>query len=159
MPKTARPNTATSGHASVRVIKKYPNRRLYDTQDSAYVTLAQIRELVLRHDAFEVRDAKTGDDVTRAILLQIILEAEAGSGPMFSQAALANMIRFHGMAMQAPMGQLIESNLQAMLSAQEKLQSLNPLAAGINPMQTMSRFSQTLSEQSEQWLRAWSGRG
>jgi polyhydroxyalkanoate synthesis repressor PhaR len=133
-----------------RVIKKYPNRRLYDTQSSSYVTLAEVRSLVMKHEAFQVVDAKTGEDVTRAMLLQIILEAETGAGPMFSEAALANMIRMHGMAAQGPMGALIESNLQSMLSMQDKLQSMNPLSA-------MTRMSQQLQSQSEQWMAAFTG--
>ncbi len=69
---------------SVRLIKKYPNRRLYDTQTSSYITLADVKELVLKHEDFQVIDAKSGDDLTRSILLQIILEEEAGGQPMFS---------------------------------------------------------------------------
>ena len=104
-----------------RVIKKYPNRRLYDTESSAYVTLAQVRDLVMRNTAFVVRDAKTGEDLTRSILLQIILEAEAGGAPMFSEPLLANIIRFYGHAMQGFMGSYLEKNIQALMEIQSKL--------------------------------------
>jgi hypothetical protein len=69
-----------------RVIKKYPNRRLYDTDTSAYITLAEVKQLVMDSEPFVVRDAKTGEDLTRSILLQIILEEEAGGAPMFTEA-------------------------------------------------------------------------
>ena len=104
-----------------RVIKKYPNRRLYDTESSAYVTLAQVRELVMERAAFVVRDAKTGDDLTRSILLQIILEEEAGGAPMFTEAVLGNIIRFYGHAMQGFMGSYLEKNVQVFAEIQTKL--------------------------------------
>jgi polyhydroxyalkanoate synthesis repressor PhaR len=107
--------------STARVIKKYPNRRLYDTESSAYVTLAQVRELVMERAAFVVRDAKTGDDLTRSILLQIILEEEAGGEPMFTEAVLANIIRFYGHAMQSFMGSYLEKNIQAFMEIQAKL--------------------------------------
>ena len=81
---------------SVRLIKKYPNRRLYDTKTSSYITLVDVKELVLQHEDFQVVDAKTGEDLTRSILLQIILEEEAGGAPMFSSEMLSQMIRFYG---------------------------------------------------------------
>ncbi|MEY2618691.1 MAG: hypothetical protein RL522_1693 [Pseudomonadota bacterium] len=104
-----------------RVIKKYPNRRLYDTDTSSYITLAEVKQLVLESQSFVVRDAKTGEDLTRTILLQIILEEEAGGAPMFTEAALANMIRFYGNAMQGFMGHYLEKNVQAFTDMQAKL--------------------------------------
>ena len=110
-----------------RVIKKYPNRRLYDTETSTYITLAEVKQLVMDHQPFVVRDAKTNEDLTRSILLQIILEEEAGGAPMFSEAALANIIRFYGHAMQGFMGAYLEKNVQAFtdLQAQMAEQSKN----------------------------------
>ena len=104
-----------------RVIKKYPNRRLYDTDTSSYITLAEVKQLVLDSEPFVVRDAKTNQDLTRSILLQIILEEEAGGAPMFTEAALANIIRFYGHAAQAFMGSYIEKNVQAFTEIQAKL--------------------------------------
>ncbi len=95
-----------------RVIKKYPNRRLYDTDTSSYITLAEVKSLVMANERLVVRDAKTGDDLTRSILLQIILEEEAGGAPMFTEAVLANIIRFYGHAMQGSMGACLEKNVQ-----------------------------------------------
>jgi polyhydroxyalkanoate synthesis repressor PhaR len=104
-----------------RVIKKYPNRRLYDTDTSTYITLAEVKQLVLDAELFVVRDAKTNEDLTRSILLQIILEEEAGGAPMFSEAALANIIRFYGHAMQGFMGSYLEKNVQAFTDFQQQL--------------------------------------
>jgi polyhydroxyalkanoate synthesis repressor PhaR len=113
-----------------RVIKKYPNRRLYDTETSTYITLAEVKQLVMDKAPFVVRDAKSGDDLTRSILLQIILEEEAGGAPMFTEQVLANIIRFYGQAMQSYMGPYLEKNIQAMTEVQaqlaEKAQNLTP---------------------------------
>ena len=105
-----------------RIIKKYPNRRLYDTANSGYITLADVKLMVLEGIDFQVIDAKSGDDLTRAILLQIILGEEAGGMPMFSSEMLAQMIRFYGSAQQTIMGNYIEHNVKAFLSIQKKLQ-------------------------------------
>jgi len=103
---------------SQRVIKKYPNRRLYDTQTSSYITLSQVKQLVMKSQAFVVRDTKTGDDLTRSILLQIILEEEAGGSPMFTAPVLASVIRFYGHAMQGLMGGYLENNIQTLMDMQ-----------------------------------------
>lgn len=106
----------------IRLIKKYPNRRLYDTETSTYITLADVKQLVLDHERFRVADAKTDEDLTRAILLQIILEEESGGVPMFSAEMLANIIRYYGHAMQGMMGSYLEKNIQAFIEIQAKLQ-------------------------------------
>jgi polyhydroxyalkanoate synthesis repressor PhaR len=104
-----------------RTLKKYPNRRLYDTQTSSYITLADVKRMVLEGENFEVRDAKTSEDLTRSILLQIILEEESGGVPMFSAAMLEQIIRFYGHAMQGMMGAYLEKNLQAFADIQGKM--------------------------------------
>lgn len=104
-----------------RLIKKYPNRRLYDTRTSTYITLPDVKELVLAHENFQVVDAKSGEDLTRAILLQIILEEEAGGAPMFSSDLLSQMIRFYGSAMQGMMGRYLDNNMKAFVEMQVKL--------------------------------------
>jgi polyhydroxyalkanoate synthesis repressor PhaR len=106
---------------SKHLIKKYPNRRLYDTQTSSYITLVDVKQFVMENDDFAVVDAKTGEDLTRSILLQIILEAEAGGAPMFSSVALAQIIRYYGHAMQGMMGSYLEKNIQAFIDIQNKL--------------------------------------
>lgn len=105
---------------SARLIKKYPNRRLYDTKTSAYITLADVKELVLRFEDFKVVDAKSGEELTRSILLQIILEEETGGVPMFSTTMLAQIIRFYGHAMQGMMGSYLEKNLQTFVDLQTR---------------------------------------
>ncbi|MDO9404630.1 MAG: polyhydroxyalkanoate synthesis repressor PhaR [Polaromonas sp.] len=121
---------ATDSSAPARVIKKYPNRRLYDTDTSAYITLTDVKELVMGSAPFVVRDAKTGEDLTRSILLQIILEEETGGAPMFTEAVLANIIRFYGNAMQGFMGSYLEKNVQSFMDLQVKMaeqsKSLSP---------------------------------
>jgi polyhydroxyalkanoate synthesis repressor PhaR len=113
--------TQTSSSAANRLIKKYPNRRLYDTQTSAYITLSDVKQLVLDNQAFQVVDAKSGEDLTRSILLQIILEEESGGVPMFSSTALSQIIRFYGHAMQGVMGTFLEKNIQAFMDIQERV--------------------------------------
>ena len=107
----------------VRLIKKYPNRRLYDTKTSSYITLADVKQMVHRQEDFQVVDAKSGEDLTRAILLQIILEEESTGGlPMFSSDLLSQLIRFYGNAMQGVMGSYLERNIRAFQDMQKTMQ-------------------------------------
>jgi polyhydroxyalkanoate synthesis repressor PhaR len=110
-----------SAAAAVRVIKKYPNRRLYDTLTSSYITLQEVKQMVMDGVRMVVRDAKTQEDITRSILLQIILEEESGGVPMFTEAVLANIIRFYGNAMQGFMGSYLEKNVQSLIDIQNQL--------------------------------------
>ena len=117
----ARKNDEAAASQGPRTLKKYPNRRLYDTRTSSYITLHDVKRMVLAGEDFDVRDAKTGEDLTRSILLQIILEEESGGVPMFSTPMLAQIIRFYGHAMQGAMGTLLERNLQAFTEMQNQL--------------------------------------
>jgi polyhydroxyalkanoate synthesis repressor PhaR len=124
MAQNRRASTSDDGSAdsnSPRILKKYPNRRLYDTQTSSYITLADVKKMVLEGQDFVVRDAKTSDELTRSILLQIILEEETGGVPMFSSQMLAQIIRFYGHAMQGMMGSYLEKNLQTFTDIQKRL--------------------------------------
>ena len=105
----------------LRLIKKYPNRRLYDTETSTYITLADVKQLVLDNEPFQVLDAKNGEELTRSILLQIILEEETVGSPMFTAPMLAQVIRFYGHAMQGIMGSYLEKNIQVFIDIQSKL--------------------------------------
>jgi polyhydroxyalkanoate synthesis repressor PhaR len=107
--------TTTTKKTAERLIKKYPNRRLYDTETSTYITLTDVKQLVLDQEDFKVIDAKSNEDLTRAILLQIILEEESGGLPMFSSSMLSQIIRFYGHAMQGMMGTYLEKNIQAFI--------------------------------------------
>ncbi|MBP5989349.1 polyhydroxyalkanoate synthesis repressor PhaR [Piscinibacter sp.] len=121
-PKATPEASATKAdESSVRVLKKYPNRRLYDTQSSSYITLADVKQMVMEGDAFVVRDAKSGEDLTRSILLQIILEEETGGVPIFSTQMLSQIIRFYGHAMQGMMGSYLEKNLQTFTDIQQRI--------------------------------------
>ncbi len=112
---------ANAEEANVRVVKKYPNRRLYDTATSTYITLPEIKRLVMASEPVVVRDAKTGEDLTRTILLQIILEEEAAGAPMFNEAVLTHLIRFYGHAMQGYMGTFLEGQLQMFTDWQSRM--------------------------------------
>ena len=181
MPKAKAPPASlpldTRPHDLGRVIKKYPNRRLYDTETSIYITLTDVRQLVMDKALFVVTDAKTNDDLTRSILLQIILEEESGGAPMFTEAVLANIIRFYGNAMQGFMGAYLEKNVQSFMDMQvnmaEQAKGMSPeswakLMNVQSPMmqgmmgnyveQSKSAFTQMqeqMQKQSEQMLSAF----
>ncbi len=108
-------------NAEKRVIKKYPNRRLYDTSTSCYITLADVKQLVLDSVDLQVLDARSGEDLTRSVLMQIIMDEEAGAMPMFSHDALTQMIRFYGNAMQGLMGNFLDKNLHLFMDMQGKV--------------------------------------
>ncbi|MDI3261264.1 MAG: polyhydroxyalkanoate synthesis repressor PhaR [Fulvimonas sp.] len=113
---------------TLRIIKKYPNRRLYDTEISSYITLEEVRQLVLDGESFEVRDAKSGEDLTRSVLLQIISEHEEKGQPMLSPQLLSQIIRFYGDSLQGFMGPYLERSLQVFLDQQQQFRSqLNSL--------------------------------
>ncbi len=127
-----------------RIIKKYPNRRLYDTETSTYITLAEVKDLVLQYKEFQVQDAKSGEDLTRAILLQIILEEESGGVPMFSTDMLANIIRYYGHSMQGLMGSYLERSIHAFHEAQKRFQEQ---AQALMPKAPTDAFANMLSGQ------------
>jgi polyhydroxyalkanoate synthesis repressor PhaR len=119
---------------ATRIVKKYPNRRLYDTETSSYITLQDIKKLVLEQIDFRVEDAKSKDDLTRSILLQIILEEETAGAPMFSSDMLSQIIRFYGNAMQGMMGTYLEKNIHTFIDMQKRLQEQSRQIYGQNPM-------------------------
>ena len=133
--------------ATPRIIKKYPNRRLYDTETSAYITLAEVKDLVLQYKEFQVQDAKSGEDLTRAILLQIILEEESGGVPMFSTDMLANIIRYYGHAMQGLMGSYLERSISAFHEAQKRFQEQAQTLYGDLPRVPADAWTQFVSQQ------------
>jgi polyhydroxyalkanoate synthesis repressor PhaR len=132
---------------SVRLIKKYPNRRLYDTQTSSYITLADVKELVLKHETFQVVDAKSGEDLTRSILLQIILEEEQEGQPLFSHDVLTQFIRSYGNAMQGMMGSYLERNVQAFQEIQSRIQEQSRQFVGDSSKINEQLWSQFLTFQ------------
>lgn len=133
----------------VRTIKKYPNRRLYDTDTSSYITLAEIKQLVMESEPLQVVDAKTGDDLTRSILLQIILEEEANGSPMFTAPVLSNVIRFYGHAMQGLMGGYLEKNMQVLMEMQAPLV---PGVGGLNGANLLQQMQEQMQKQTAQFF-------
>src|SRR3954468_14143214 len=131
----------------LRLIKKYPNRRLYDTKTSSYITLADVKQMVLKQEEFQVVDAKSGDDLTRQILLQIILEEESGGMPMFSSDLLSQLIRSYGNAMQGMMGGYLERNLRAFQDIQKALQDQSQRMYGDNSRASQELWAQFMNLQ------------
>ena len=131
----------------LRLIKKYPNRRLYDTKTSSYITLADVKQMVLKQEEFQVVDAKSGDDLTRPILLQIILEEESGGVPMFSSDLLSQMIRSYGSAMQGFMGSYLEKNIEAFQQMQKTLQDQSQRIYGDNSRASQELWAQFMNLQ------------
>lgn len=113
---------------SERLIKKYPNRRLYDTQTSAYITLPDVKKLVMDNAAFSVLDARTGEDLTRSVLLQIVMEEEEAGKPLLSSAMLSLMIRYYGHAMQDMLASCLETSTQAIALVQDKMATIDEVA-------------------------------
>lgn len=104
-----------------RVVKKYPNRRLYDTVESRYITLADIRRLVMDKIDFIVIDKKSQEDITRSILLQVIAEQEHAGEPLMSQDFLSQVIRSYGGAMQCLVGSYLEQSLKLLSGQQQQM--------------------------------------
>jgi polyhydroxyalkanoate synthesis repressor PhaR len=104
-----------------RIIKKYSNRRLYDTARSCYITLDDVRSLVCEGIDFRVENAKTGEDLTRSILLQIILEQEVMQVPMFTESSLRNIIMFYGSTLQGSLGVFLDQSMPMLLRMQREM--------------------------------------
>lgn len=128
--------------AQVRIIKKYPNRRLYDTEISSYITLEDVRQLVADGENFEVRDAKSGEDLTRSVLLQIIAEHEEHGQPMLSTHLLSQIIRFYGDSLQGFMGPYLENSLQIFLDQQQKFRSQLDNLLGQTPWSMLNELTE-----------------
>jgi polyhydroxyalkanoate synthesis repressor PhaR len=154
--KKAASDEAQSGDTKpgLRILKKYPNRRLYDTQTSSYITLADVKRMVLEGVEFEVHDAKTQEDLTRSILLQIILEEETGGVPMFSTSSLAQIIRFYGHAMQGVMGGLLERQMQAFTDLQSRFTEQTPGGMPFTP-EAWTGLMGGYAEQSKTLMNQW----
>jgi polyhydroxyalkanoate synthesis repressor PhaR len=117
----------------MRTLKKYPNRRLYDTSQSCYVTIDNVRDLVLGHERFRVVDSKSDEDLTRSILLQIIMEQENDSGEhVLTNEVLQHLIRFYGSGMQTNMAHFLEQSISFFLNQQEAMQDQVRSVIGAN---------------------------
>ena len=130
--------------SEIRIIKKYPNRRLYDTEESKYITLDDVKQLVLAGVDFMVKDVKTDEDLTRNILLQIISEQEHDCEPFFSTKLLTQIIRSYGDSLQSIAGDYIQRSMQLFVEQQKQIQE----AMTANPITAMSEFA-------DQNLKMW----
>jgi polyhydroxyalkanoate synthesis repressor PhaR len=117
-----------------RIIKKYPNRRLYDTESSRYITIAEVRELVLDAIPFVVVEKKSGKDITRSVLLQIILEQELDSNPLFSNENLERFICYYGTGMHGGFSEFIAQGMNYFQDQQREFAKAMEGMAGHNPM-------------------------
>jgi polyhydroxyalkanoate synthesis repressor PhaR len=116
-----------------RIITKYPNRRLYDNVESRYVALNDVRRLVLEKVPFVVREKKTGADITRAVLLQVIADQEERGEPVMSEDFLAQVIRSYGGTMQGFIGQYLEQSLRLFLQQQQQMNQRMRSMVGYDP--------------------------
>ncbi|WP_411832262.1 polyhydroxyalkanoate synthesis repressor PhaR [Pseudoxanthomonas mexicana] len=143
--------------AAIRIIKKYPNRRLYDTEISSYITIEDVRQLIVDGEDFEVRDAKSGDDLTRTVLLQIISEQEQEGEPVLSTQLLSQIIRFYGDSLQGFMGNYLERSMQLFLDQQQQFRSQMGNLLGQTPWTMMNQLTERNMELWQEFQRNLSG--
>ena len=128
--------------SDTRTIKKYPNRRLYDTEESRYITLSDVRRLVLEKVDFVVIDKKSGQDITRNILLQVISEQEQSGEPIMSREFLSHVIRSYGGAMQGFVGSYLDQSLKMFMSQQQQMRDRVKSVVGLDPVGMMTDIAQ-----------------
>ncbi|MET0582851.1 MAG: polyhydroxyalkanoate synthesis repressor PhaR [Pseudoxanthomonas sp.] len=143
--------------AAMRIIKKYPNRRLYDTEISSYITIEDVRQLIVDGEDFEVRDAKTGDDLTRTVLLQIITEQEQDGEPILSTQLLSHIIRFYGDSMQGFMGNYLERSMTLFMEQQQQFRQQMGGMLGQTPWTMMNQLTERNMELWQEFQRNLSG--
>lgn len=120
--------------STVRVIKKYPNRRLYDTEESRYITLADVKDLVVSKVEFVVIDKKSGDDITRSILLQVISEQEQQGEAIMSEDFLSQVIRSYGKVVPGFMANYLEQTTKLFMVQQQNLRGQVKRVVGVDPV-------------------------
>lgn len=125
-----------------RVIKKYPNRRLYDTEESRYITLADVKELVMNKVDFEVIDKKSGEDITRTILLQVISDQEQQGDPMMSENFLSQIIRAYGSAVPDFVTRYLEQSMSLFMQQQKFVKGQLQSVVGSDPLSVMAELTQ-----------------
>ena len=135
-------NAENGSRPSPRIIRKYPNRRLYDTIESRYVTLADIRRLVVDGIDFVVLDRKTQADITRSILLQVIAEQEGAGESLMSRDFLSQVIRSYGSGLQDFVGRYLDESLHLFSKEQRELRDRFKNVVGIDPVETVSAVAQ-----------------
>jgi len=125
-----------------RVIKKYPNRRLYDTEESRYITLADVKELVMNKVDFEVIDKKSGEDITRTILLQVISDQEQQGDAMMSEDFLSQIIRAYGSVVPDFVTRYLEQSMTLFMQQQKHLRGQLQSVVGTDPLSAMAELTQ-----------------
>lgn len=143
--------------SATRIIKKYPNRRLYDTEISSYITIEDVRQLIVDGEEFEVRDAKSGDDITRSVLLQIISEQESDGDPVLSTQLLSQIIRFYGDSMQGFMGNYLERSMQVFLDQQQQFRQQMGGLLGQTPWTMMNQLTERNMELWQEFQKTLGG--
>ena len=126
----------------IRIIKKYPNRRLYDTERSKYITLEDVKTLVMEGVEFSVKDVKSEEDLTRSILLQIISEQEHNGEPLFSTQALTQLIRFYGKAYQNVIADYLQNSIEIFTQQQSDFQEKLQDTVSTNPLNAMTDLTE-----------------
>ncbi len=127
--------------ANTRLIKKYANRRLYDTAASSHVTLEGIRELIVAGHDVRIVDEVSGDDITRTILLQIIAEREQGGRPMLDADFLMRIIRLYGNPMQDMMGEFLSRSFDTFIGQQAEYREQMQKAMAATPLETLQQLT------------------
>ena len=143
--------------AAIRIIKKYPNRRLYDTEISSYITIEDVRQLIVDGESFEVRDAKSGEDLTRSVLLQIISEQEQDGEPILSTQLLSQIIRFYGDSLQGFMGNYLERSVQLFMEQQQGFRQQMGNLLGQSPWTAMNQLTERNMELWQEFQRSLTG--
>jgi len=145
----------------IRIIKKYPNRRLYDTERSKYITLDDVKKLVMDGINFCVTDVKSEEDLTRSILLQIISEQEHNGEPLFSTQALTQLIRFYGKTYQNVIADYLQNSIEIFTRQQSEFQEKLQETVTSNPFNAMSELTERnlklWKEVQDNYFRAASG--
>ncbi|MBB3344652.1 polyhydroxyalkanoate synthesis repressor PhaR [Luteimonas sp. RC10] len=148
---------STGFMGATRIIKKYPNRRLYDTEISSYITIEDVRQLIVDGENFEVRDAKSGEDLTRSVLLQIISDQESDGEPVLSTQLLSQIIRFYGDSMQGFMGSYLERSMQVFLDQQQQFRQQMGGLLGQTPWAMMNQLTERNLEMWKEFQKTMTG--
>lgn len=153
-PYSKRPTTGiisfTNEASHLKLLKKYPNRRIYDTSSSSYITVSDIKQMVLNYEAFQVIDSKTGNDLTRTTLLQIITDLEnEGNESLLTNKVLMELIRFYGDSMSGVMGKYVEQALCTILGQQDKVRE--KLKNTLDPTAAIPLFTEATKQYTDFW--------
>lgn len=130
----------------IRIIKKYQNRRLYDTATSTYIILEDIKQMIIDGDTIKVTDVKSGNDVTRSVLLQIILDEEVNSSPIFRDDFLLQIIRFYGKTFQPAISPFLEQSMEMIKQSQKQF---------LTQVRSVSSNKEQLNQNLEKWKDFW----